>query len=185
MGVFTLVTFLPRSYTFKGSLIEPPVRAKDFTLTDQYGREFNLQSQRGNVVLLFFGYTHCPDVCPVTLTDYRKIIKELNNQSDFVRFVFITVDPERDTFGVLMDHLAKFDSKIIGLTGDNLAIQEVWSAYGVFHEKVDKGSAAGYLIDHTARMYLIDPDGYLRLTYPFGFEAQAITQDIQHLINQK
>lgn len=175
---------LARPYTYQGSLFEPPVPADDFSLSDQLGDTFQLSAQRGEVVLLFFGYTHCPDVCPVTLSEYRQVSELLGDRSKHVKFVFITVDPERDNRETLRNFLDNFDVPIVGLTGEQSALEPVWEAFGVYHEKVDVGSAAGYLVDHTARIYVINKQGELQLTFPFGTSSEAMAEDITHLLKE-
>lgn len=174
-----------RPYTYQGSLINPPPPAADFTLTDQNGTPFRLSDQQGKVVLIFFGYTNCPDVCPVTLSEFKQVRQKLGDKAQDVRFVFVTVDPERDTQEKIKKFLANFDPSIIGLTGDPAALDAVYKNYGVAHEKVDVGSAAGYLVNHTAITYAIDKRGNWRLTYPFGIEIDKMVQDINHLIQEK
>lgn len=176
---------LERSYTFKGSLIDPPLQAEDFTLNDQHGQTFRLSDHRSEVVLIFFGYTHCPDVCPVTLADFRQIKEQLGEKAGRVNFVFVTVDPERDTPDRIAEHLANFDPAFTGLTGEPEELQAVWDAYGVYAEKAQAGSASGYLVDHTARVYVVDVNGNLRLTYAFGTENQAMAQDVVHLLDEE
>ncbi|MEK6574172.1 MAG: SCO family protein, partial [Chloroflexota bacterium] len=121
-----------RPYTFHGSLIDPPVPAVDFTLTDQTGQPFRLSEQAGNVVLLFFGYTSCPDVCPATLTQFKRIRTEMGKEADRVRFVLVTVDPQRDTAERLRQYLTGFDSSFVGLTGTWLDLDQVYRSYGVY-----------------------------------------------------
>jgi protein SCO1/2 len=106
--------------------------------------------------LIFFGYTHCPDVCPVTLTKYKQIKDQLGDQADGVRFVFITVDPERDTPEILGKHVANYDPGFIALTGSRAELEPVWKNYGVYQARSETESAAGYLVDHTTRIYAID-----------------------------
>ena len=175
---------MDRPYVYQGSLIDPPVQAADFNLTDQNGQPFRLSDQRGKVVLVFFGYTHCPDVCPVTLSEFRQIKGELGDQAKNVKFVFVTVDPERDTPQVLRTHLANFDPTFVGLTGSQADLEPVWKSYGVYQAEVDSGSAADYLVDHTARIYAIDPQGNWRLTYVFGTEPKAVLDDVTHLLQE-
>jgi len=174
--------FLGGAYTFKGSLIDPPVPAADFSLTDQHGELFQLSAQKGKVVLIFFGYTNCPDVCPITLTDFKRIKSELGDQAEEVRFVFITVDPERDTVERLSTYLPSYDPDFYGLTGGREQLEQVWKSYGVYQAHQEGGSAAGYLVDHTARIYAIDQQGNWRLTYPFEMEREAVLEDVRHLL---
>jgi protein SCO1 len=173
-----------RNYTYQGSLIDPPAIAADFELVDQDGRPFRLSDQQGKVALLFFGYTNCPDVCPVTLSDFRRVKQQLGEQAEDVRFVFITVDPERDSLERMKAYLQGFDPAFIGLSGDQAVLQQVWADYGVLVEKQETASAAGYLIDHTARVYAIDKQGHWRLTYPFGIEPEKIARDVAHLLKE-
>ncbi|MDD2694806.1 MAG: SCO family protein [Anaerolineales bacterium] len=174
-----------RPYRFRGSLIDPPAPAADFELLDQNEQPWRLSAQRGKIVLLFFGYTYCPDVCPITLTEFKRIGEALGEQAGEVRFVFITIDPQRDTPARLGAHLGRFDPGIIGLTGEPAALQAVWGAYGVYQKSQERGSAGGYLVDHTSRVYLIDASGNWRLTYPFEIGAEAITADIRHLLRSE
>lgn len=188
LGVALILTgwqFIQRPYTFRGSLIDPPVPAADFELTDQNGQAFRLSDQKGQIVLLFFGYTHCPDVCPVTLSHFKQIKTDLGDRADQVRFVFITVDPERDTADQLSQYLPNFDPEISGLTGSRQSLESVWKSYGVYQARQEVGSAAGYLVDHTARTYLIDQQGNWRLTYPFEMSKDDILQDILHLLDSE
>jgi protein SCO1/2 len=173
---------LQSEYRYQGVVIDPPAPAADFTLTDQNGQAFRLSEQQGKVVLIFFGYTNCPDVCPITLSEYKKIKALLGDQADQVVFIYITVDPERDTVERMKAYLPNFDASFTGLTGDRETLQPVWAAYGVYQQKQDSGSAAGYLVDHSARMYVIDPQGKWRINYPFGMEPEKIAQDLKHLI---
>jgi protein SCO1/2 len=174
-----------QNYTYQGVLIDPPAKAGDFTLTDQNGNPFRLSEQYGKVVLIFFGYTNCPDVCPITMSDFKNIKAGLGDKAADVRFVFITVDPERDTPQRLQAFLSAFDPDFIGLTGDTTVLQPVWKSYGVFVQREDVDSAIGYLVDHSARTYVIDRNGQWRLNYPFGMETEKMTQDILHLLRAK
>lgn len=174
-----------KPYTYQGSLIEPPIKAPEIALIDQDGKPFRLSDHLGKVVLVFYGYTNCPDVCPLTLSDFKLIKAELGEQADQVTFVFITVDPERDTQDRLKAYLSNFDSTFTGLTGNIEALENVWKAYGVYKAKQETGSAAGYLVDHTARTYAIDKEGNLRLTYPFEMERQALLDDVRQLIKEQ
>jgi protein SCO1/2 len=173
-----------QSYRYQGSLIENPQPAPDFELTDQRGNSFPLSEQRGRLVLMFFGYTNCPDVCPLTLAEYREIKSQLGEQASQVEFVFITVDPERDTPARMNDYVSSFDPTFVGLSGEMADLEKVWSDYWVYRAKVETGSASGYAMDHTARMYLVDANGNLRLTYPYGFEVEKIVSDLRHMLRE-
>jgi protein SCO1/2 len=170
-------------YTYQGTLIDPPISATDFTLTNQNGGTFRLSDQRGKFVLIFFGYTHCTDVCPATLLNFKRVKTMLGDQAQHVEFVFITVDPERDSPEALRQDLANYDPSFVGLTGTRPELAKVWKAYGVYQAKVDNGTP-DYSVDHTSIVYVIDPQGNWRMTYPFGMDAGKITSDLQHMIKQ-
>ncbi len=173
-----------RPYTFQGSVIDQPGAAADFALEKPDGSTFRLSEQRGNVVLLFFGYTRCPDVCPTTLYDYAQIMRRLGAQANQVRFAFVTVDAQRDSLEHLGAYAEAFDPRIIALSGSAEDLAAVYTDYGVYIQKNDVGSAAGYLIDHTARVYVVDSNGDLRLTFPFGMDADDMADDVSHLVGE-
>lgn len=184
VGVYLLLD-TQRAYTFRGSLIDPAVEAPQFELTDVDGNPFQLRDLDDQVVIVFFGYTSCPDVCPVTLTDFMRIRSQLGKNEDKVSFVFITVDPERDTPDRMKRYLTNFDSEIIGLTGQPEDLAQVWASYGVYQEKSSLSSEENYLVDHSSRIYIIDQDGNLLLTYLFGTENKAIAEDVRYLISRQ
>ncbi len=175
-----------RPYTFRGQPLQPPRPAPDFVLVDPDGHPFRLSDQRGRVVLLFFGYTTCPDVCPTALARFRQVREALGAEAAHVRFVFITVDPERDTPARLKRYVETFSPDFIALTGDRAALARVWEDYGVYVERQEaEGSAVGYLITHSSWTYLVDPDGDLRLIYPHGIAAQGMAMDIRYLLRRR
>jgi protein SCO1/2 len=173
-----------QAYKFRGSVIDPPVAASNLTLKDQNGQTFQLSDQRGKIVLMFFGYTNCPDICPTTLLQFKQARAQLGNQSERVRFVFVTVDPERDTADKMKTYLGAIDPGIIGLTGSQAELETVWKAYGVYRQKQPGQGPDEYadLIEHSGRVYLIDTQGNLRLTYPFGLTPDDVVQDVKYLL---
>jgi protein SCO1/2 len=170
--------------TFKGTLLEEGVNVPDFTLTDQYGQPFQLSEQRGKMLLLFFGYTQCPDVCPTTLSIWRKVHEALGEDAGQVRFVFVTVDPERDTAERLGLHVNAFNPDFVGLTGSEAELEAVYEVFDVYYEKDEQsGSAAGYLISHTATTFVVDQEGKYRLRESYGTEVEDIVHDIRQLLD--
>ena len=168
---------------FRGSVLEEPLPVPDFALTDQHGQPFRFSDQQGNVVLLFFGYTQCPDVCPTTLATWKKIHKALGEDVERVRFVFVTVDPERDTPERLGLHVNAFNPDFTGLVGPEEELEAIYQLFGVIHEKdTSSGSAAGYLVNHTATTFVLDPEGQWRLRETYGTEVPDLVYDIQQLI---
>lgn len=174
-----------REYAYRGSLIDPPVPAPGIELTDVDGGSFELSELNGKVVIMFFGYTSCPDVCPVTLSDFLQVRTQLGERAEDASFVFITVDPDRDTPERMKRYLTNFDPEIIGLTGSRSELEVVWSSYGVYQAKSEDGNDENYLVDHSSRIYVIDQQGNLFLTYLFGTENKVIAEDVQHLISSK
>lgn len=167
---------------FYGSSFEPGDSAEDFSLTDQYGKPFRLADQRGKVVVLFFGYAHCPDVCPVTLSNWARVQAELADNDD-VEFVFVTVDPERDTQERLREHLKIFSDDIHGLTGSEEDLESVYLRYGIFHKKISfSDSEVGYVVNHSTVMMLLDRQGRVRVTFPYDADPDEIVHDIRHLL---
>ena len=167
---------------FQGSLIEPSPPAIDFSLERANGNTYHLAERKGQVVLIFFGYANCPDVCPSTLADFKTIHRELEDDAEKVDFVFITIDPERDTQENIERYVSAFNSDFIGLSGGLEQLKAIWDGYWVFREKQETETEAGYLMAHTSRVYAIDKFGKLRLTYPFGVSAASMQSDVERLL---
>ncbi len=159
---------------FHGSLISPAQPAADFTLTNQYQEAIQLSDYQGKYTLLFFGFTNCPDECPLTMGFLKQMHDKLGDQVDQVQVILITTDPANDTPQVLGEYLSHFDPSFIGLTSSLDVLQTVWSSYGV--TVMDNGET------HSSYIYLIDPQGNLIATYPLLDNADGITSDLQHLI---
>ncbi len=167
-------------------VIDPPREMPDFTLTSESGQPLRLSDLRGTPVLLFFGFTHCPDICPTTLGEFRQVKAKLGDQGDRARFVFISVDGSRDTPELLAQYVHAFDPAFIGLTGDEELVRSIGSDYYVYFERVTLGTATAagenYTVDHTTYSYLIDAEGRLRVIYPFQAPTQMIADDIKSLL---
>ncbi|MBI3241814.1 MAG: SCO family protein [Chloroflexi bacterium] len=176
---------LKNAHTFSGVAASPPAVAANFTLTNGDGQIFSLDDLRGQWILLSYGYTSCPDVCPATLANLRQVKEALSPaQAEQVRVVFVTLDPERDSADILKRYVAHFGADFIGLTGSPDEVAAAAQAYGVKYEKKISVSAAGYLVSHSAYVYLIDPQFRLRLTFPFGVRSQEIVSDLNYLISR-
>ena len=173
-----------RPYTYNGSLIDPAIPAPDFVLQAAGGGDYHLSDQRGKLVVMFFGYTTCPDVCPATLAEMKKVRANLMDKDGQVDYVFITVDPDRDTPERMQQYLAGFDPTFIGLSAPLEDLEAVYDGYGVYRAVQQGNSAAGYLVDHTSRVYVIDPQGGLRITYPFGTPPEDIAADLRQLLKK-
>ncbi len=163
----------------------PPLKdiGGDFTLTGHQGDAISLRDYRGKVVLLFFGYTNCPDACPLALSEMKQIMHLLGEHATQVQPLFITFDPERDTPEHLQTYLAYFHPKILGLTGSPEAIAQVAKQYQVLYVKQEAESAAGYLFAHSTYLYLIDQQGQVRQRYRSGSTpVEQMVEDIQYLL---
>ncbi len=169
-----------RPYKFHGSLVPSAGTAPDFTLQGVNG-PVSLGDFRGKIVLLYFGYTFCPDVCPTTMTDLAKAMQLLGKQADHYQVIMITVDPERDTPEKTDAYVKHFDPNFIGLSGTPEEIAQVATLYGIFYEREEGSAATGYLINHTASTTVLDKDGRLKLIFPFGTAPEDIASDLQHL----
>ncbi len=181
-AVMLAVLLFPKEVTFRGTLYDPALPAPEIALVRDDGSNFRLSEQRGNIVLLFFGYTSCPDVCPTTLSELRKLNTELGTNAERVKVIFITVDPERDTPEQIQKYVSIFNPAFIGLSGSVVELEPIWKSYGVYREVEQVStSASGYLVTHTARVYLIDRDGNLRLSYSYGTPTDDILHDLKIL----
>lgn len=170
-------------YQFKGTQYPAGKQAVDFELVTAQGQPFRLSNQQGHIVMVFFGYTSCPDICPTTLSEARRVLEDLGEDGVHIRYVFVTVDPERDTPDRLASYIASFHPAIIGLTGDPATLAAVQEDYGVVAERQElEGSAIGYIINHTARVFLVDQQGNLRLSYAYGTPTSDIVSDLRQLV---
>jgi protein SCO1/2 len=168
-----------------GTVLEPPKEIGDFTLTSHTGDPLSLSDLRGKVVLLFFGYTHCPDVCPMTLAEFKQVKRELGDAADRVAFVFASVDGERDTPERLAAYVGAFDPDFIGLTGDEAALREIGRDYGLFFQRTTyDNTQADYLVDHTASSFVVGPEGRLRIVYPYQTDPAIIAEGIADLLDE-
>ena len=150
-------------------------------LTDHNGKPRTLAEFRGKVVVIFFGFTHCPDVCPTTLAELAQVAKELGNDAEKIQVLFVTVDPERDTPEVLRHYVPSFDPNFLGLYGDAAATARAAQEFKIFFQKQPL-SGGNYSVDHSAGTYVLDQQGRLRLFAPYGAGAPALLHDIRILL---
>jgi protein SCO1/2 len=154
---------------------------RDFVLTDHNGMKRSLADFRGKVVVIFFGFVHCADVCPATLMEIKHAVDQLGGDAKRVQVLFITVDPERDTPELLSKYVPAFDPGFIGLYGDPAATAKVAKDFKVFYQKVPGKSPGSYTVDHTAGSYVYDPQGRLRLFVRHG-DAARLGADLRTLL---
>ncbi|MEO1289251.1 MAG: SCO family protein [Chloroflexota bacterium] len=165
--------------------IEPPLPIPNATLTDQSNQQIDIASLDKPYTLLTFGFTHCPDICPITLGEYRRIYDDLGTNADEVNFVFVSVDGDRDTPLILATYFEtlRVDNFVIGLTGTENEIAFLTNPLGVEFIKHEPDQFGNYNVDHTAGMFLLDADGNWIRRYRYGIRADIIADDIRALIN--
>jgi protein SCO1/2 len=156
----------------------------DYTLVNQNNQRMSLADLRGKPTLLVFGYTFCPDVCPLSMYDLRRVKQALGEAGGGVNYVFVTVDPERDTPDVLRRYVAAFDPAFIGLTGDETTLRKmIYEFDGMFEKQLPRpDNPKSYVVAHTSFTYLLDADGRLRITYAFGTPIDTIARDVRALL---
>jgi protein SCO1/2 len=168
--------------TFVGTDISSVRMDTTFSLKDFNGRIRTLEDFKGKVVVLFLGFTHCPDICPTTLTDLKKTMVLLKDKASAVQVIFITLDPVRDTEDVLKKFIPTFNSSFLGLTGTESDVDKVANQLKIFNKKVNDGSKAGYTIDHSAGLYVIDKKGSIKLHISNGQKPEDLASDLAKLI---
>lgn len=177
----------PKLTVVPGAIIKEPAKEiRDFTLINQDGQAIAISSLRGKAVIMFFGYAHCPDYCPLTLAHLVQVKKDLGANAEKVNFVMITVDGERDTPTVLKEYIRQFDPSFIALTADPETVRGIGSDYGVqFQKERLSGTRAEYIVAHTTFTYLIDAQGRWRVAYPFDVPREAVSKDVQRILAEE
>ncbi len=172
----------PQPLSFQATDITGAAFAHDFRLTDHNGQDRTLADFRGKVVAVFFGYIHCPDVCPTTLSDFSLALQQLGPQADRVQVIFVTVDPQRDTPDLLKQFVPAFNPGFLGMYTDAESLKLLAKEYKVVYQKTAVKAADDYLIDHSAGTYIYDPHGNIRLLMPYGSSPDAIAKDLKTLL---
>lgn len=178
---FTACSEAPKP-AFKGVDITGVDYAKDLPLTDQFGKARHISDFAGKVVAVFFGYTHCPDVCPTTMSEMAQVKSELGADGDKLQVIFVTVDPERDTPEVLKAYMANFDPSFLALRGSAQELAAVAKDFKIFYKQVPGPTPTSYTMDHSAGLYMFDPSGRLRLFQRYGAGVQPLTDDTHLLL---
>ena len=182
-GEGTQMILSPAQSSFKNTDVTGLDYAKDFAMPDHTGKMRTLADFKGKAVVVFFGYTQCPDVCPTTMAEMANVMKELGQLSDKVQVLFVTVDPERDTPELLSKYVPSFDPRFLGLVGDKEATEKMAKEFRVFFQKVPGKQPGSYTMDHTAGSYVFDPQGRLRLFVRHGQGAEPIVHDLKLLLS--
>jgi len=156
---------------------------KDFSLLDPDGKTRTLADFKAKVVVMFFGYTQCPDVCPTTLMEMQQVMTLMGPQADKVQVLFVTLDPERDTAAILKQYVPAFDPRFLGLRpADEVALEQVTKDFKIYYKKVPGSSPGSYTMDHTAGSYAFDPDGHLRLYIKHAQGPETLAHDLKELL---
>lgn len=167
---------------FKATDITGADFGTDFRLTDHTGKVRTLADFKGKAVVMFFGYTHCPDVCPTTMSDLAQALVLLGNDAAKVQVLFVTIDPARDTAELLAKYVPAFNPGFLGLYGDEAATAKVAKDFRIFYQKHQAKNSQSYDVDHTAGTYVFDQSGKLRLFMSYGQGAESIAQDLKTLL---
>ncbi|QPF76474.1 SCO family protein [Roseateles sp. DAIF2] len=170
---------------FKGIDLSGAEYARELKLTDQDGRERTLGDFKGKVLVVFFGFTQCPDVCPTTMAELAQVKKSLGADGDKVQGIFVTVDPERDTAELLKAYLQSFDPSFVALRGSEEQTKAAAKEFKVFYAKVPGKTDGSYTMDHTAASFIFDTQGRVRVFSRYGSGAQALADDIKLLLAEK
>ena len=174
----------PGKPSFKSVDITGADFGRELSLTDHTGKARTLADFKGKVVVVFFGFTQCPDVCPTTLVEMKAVKEKLGKDGERVQVLFVTVDPERDSPELLAKYVPAFDPSFIGLYGDAEATARTAKEFKVFYKKVPGSSPTSYSVDHTAALYIYDPSGRLRLFAKHAQGADALAHDIKLLVDR-
>ena len=180
--VWTMAGCAPDSAQFQSIDITGADYAKDFTLTDHNGQRRSLTDFKGKVVVLFFGYTQCPDVCPTSMAELAEVKRLLGAQGDKLQGVFVTVDPSRDTTELLKAYLTNFDPSFVAFVPTPEELVDVAKRFKIYYKKQDGKTPTSYTMDHSAGSYVYDTQGNVRLFSRYGSGAQVLAQDIQTLL---
>lgn len=180
-ALFLYQTLLPPQ--MNGSAIDPPAPVGDFTLQSGSGPVFLSQFQ-GRYVILYFGYTSCPDVCPTTLAALREALSRLDEKADQFQTIFISVDPQRDTPEYASVYASRFNPAFLGLSGSEAQIEAVAAQFGIFYQINPPDDGGFYTVDHTASVLVLDRDGSLILTWPYGLQPDQIEEDLRALLRR-
>ena len=177
-----LTACTPEKPKFNGIDITGADYAKDFTLTNHNGQNRSLSDFKGKVVVLFFGYTQCPDVCPTSMAELAEVKRLLGNDGDKLQGVFVTVDPARDTTELLKAYLSNFDPTFVAFVPTADELTDVAKRFKIYYKKQEGKTPTSYTMDHSAGSYVYDTQGHVRLYSRYGSGAKVLAQDIQTLL---
>jgi protein SCO1/2 len=182
VGALTVPRLLSSSESYNGTLVDATGEPEEFQLASAAG-DVQLSDFRGRLVVMYFGYTSCPDFCPATLAKLAQVRERLGGDAEGVQILMITVDPERDDPERLAQFVTSFDGTFVGLSGSEEQLRNVASQFGIFFQKQEGSEATGYLVDHTTTLVVLDRDGRERLYLGWDLTAEQIENDLRNLIS--
>jgi protein SCO1/2 len=169
-----------------GTVINPPLLVRDFTLPASTGEDLSIHDLDGRYRMIFFGYLHCPDFCPLTMAEFRQVKALLGDLASEVQFIYISVDGARDTPQLVANYLDNFDPEFIGFSGDDATLARIQPDYGFYYQRrLDTGSQAEYIIDHSTRSYLLDREGRLVSSFTYDTEPEVIAAALRWFIENE
>ena len=174
----------PDGPAFRGVNITGADYARDFSLTDHHGQQRSLKDFRGKVVVVFFGFTQCPDVCPTSMQELAEVKAALGADGERLQGIFISVDPERDTLELLKAYMENFDPSFLALRPTPEQLPALAKDFKIYYKKVDGTTPTSYSMDHSAGSYLYDPQGRLRVYHRYGSGVEALTEDVRLLLGE-
>ncbi len=181
-GIFSACS--PKGPKFQGVDLTGAEYGRDLPLTDQFGKERSIKDFAGKVVVVFFGYTQCPDVCPTSMSELAEVKRSLGADGDKLQGIFVTVDPERDTPEMLKGYMASFDPSFIALRGTPEQLVAVAKDFKIYFKRVDGQTPTSYTMDHSAGSYVYDTKGRLRVYHRYGAGAQSLAADVCALLDE-
>ena len=181
-GIFSACS--PKGPKFQGVDLTGAEYGRDLPLTDQFGKERSIKDFAGKAVVVFFGYTQCPDVCPTSMSELAEVKRSLGADGDKLQGIFVTVDPERDTAEMLKGYMASFDPSFIALRGTPEQLVAVAKDFKIYFKRVDGQTPTSYTMDHSAGSYVYDTKGRLRVYHRYGAGVQSLAADVRALLDE-
>jgi len=167
--------------SYNGTLVDASGPPEEFVLESADG-DVHLSDYRGELVVMYFGYTNCPDICPATLSKLAKVREQMGADADQVQIIMVSVDPERDDPGRLRQYISVFDESFVGVTGSEESLRSVTTQFGIYFQKAEGSGASGYSVDHTTTLVVLDKNGRQRLFLPYDLTVEQIEHDLANLL---
>lgn len=180
--LLTVIGCTSAPHEFGGVVYDPPSPIADFTLTAANDQPVSLSDYQGKYLFVYFGYTFCPDICPTTLAKLAAVQQALGSDADQMQVIMVSVDPERDTPETLAEYVNHFNDRFVGLTGSPEEIDNAGKPFGLYYAKHEGTAASGYLIDHTARVFLLNREGQVIVAYAHDITEEMVLADMQYLL---